>query len=70
MGGKPYTKMNMEYVHAMRATVESYQLQGDCHPHSVNQATILAQQYHINKGLKIFGDRSRDVVKKKDGTSL
>ena len=30
----------------------------------MNQATILAQQYHIHKGLKIFGDRGRVAVTK------
>ena len=32
--------------------------------HEVNQGTILAQQYHVNKGLKVFGDRGKDAVTK------
>ena len=55
---------DIEYVHVMRAVVESHKLRDDCHPDSVNQATILAQQYHINKGTKISGDRGRAAVKK------
>ena len=48
----------------MRAVVESHQQRGDCHSNSVNKATILSQQYHIHKGLKIFGDRGRVAVTK------
>ena len=51
-------------MHAIREAVESHQQRGDCHPHSVNQATILAQKYNIHKGLKIFGDRGRVAVTK------
>ena len=43
----------------MRAVVESHQQRWDCHSNSVNKATILSQQYHIHKGLKIFVDRGR-----------
>ena len=48
----------------MREVVEIHQQRGDCQPHSANQATILAQRYHIHKGLKIFGDRGRVEVTK------
>ena len=62
---KPYgSTCTLEYVHAIREAVESHQQRGDCHPHSVNQATILAQKYNIHKGLKIFGDRGRVAVTK------
>ena len=54
----------MEYVHAMRAVVENLQARSDCHPKEVYRATVLAQQYHITKGLKIYGDRGREAVKK------
>ena len=54
---KPYVStFTLEYVHAMRAVVESHQQRGNCYPHSVNQEKILAQKYSIHKGLNIFGD--------------
>ena len=62
---KPYgSTCTLEYVHAMREVVESHQQREDCQPHSANQATILAQRYHIHKGLKILGDRGRVEVTK------
>ena len=62
---KPYgSTCTLEYVHEMRAVVEIHQQRLDCHPHLVNQATILAQQYNIHKGLNIFGDRGRVAVTK------
>ena len=65
ISNKPYgSTCALEYVHAMRAVVESHQQRGYFHPISVNQATILAQQYHIHNGLKIFGDRCRVAVTK------
>ena len=54
----------MEYVHAMRAVVKNQQARSDCHPKEVYRAIVLAQQYHITKGLKIYGDRGREAVKK------
>ena len=62
---KPYgSTCTLEYVHVMREVVEIHQQRGDCQPHSANQATILAQRYHIHKGLNIFGDRGRVTVTK------
>ena len=48
----------------MRAVVETHKARSDCHPHEVLKATVLVQQYHINKGLKVFGDRDREAVRK------
>ena len=56
------SKITLEYVHAMRAVVENHKARSDCHPNEVLKATVLAQQYHITKGLKIYGDRGREAV--------
>ena len=58
------SRITLEYVHAMRAVVENHQARSDCHPKEVYKATVLAQQYHITKGLKIYGDRGREAAKK------
>ena len=44
--------------------MENFQARSDCHPKEVYRTTVLAQQYHITKGLKIYGDRGREAVKK------
>ena len=54
----------MEYVHAMKAVVENHKARSDCHQCEVLKATVLAQQYHITKGLKVFGDQGREAVRK------
>ena len=48
----------------MRAVVEIHKAQSDCHPQMVFLQVVLAQQYHINKGLKKFGERGREAVQK------
>ena len=58
------SRITLEYVHAMRVVIENQQARNDCHPKEVYKVTVLAQQYHITKGLKIYGDRSREAVKK------
>ena len=55
----------MKYVYAMRAVVETHKARSDCHPHEVSKTIVLAQQYHINKDLKVFDDRGREAVRKK-----
>ena len=58
------SRITLEYVHAMRAVVENQQARSDCHPKEIYRATVLAQQYHITQGLKIYDDISREAVKK------
>ena len=48
----------------MRVVVETHKARSDCYPHAVLQATILAQQYHINKGLNFFDERGSEAVRK------
>ena len=44
--------------------METHKAKSDCHPQMVIQQVVLAQQYHINKGLKKFGERGREAVRK------
>jgi hypothetical protein len=54
----------IEHVHAMHALVNYGQVMAPGIKNVV-MGLAMAQQYHVNKGLKVFGERGREAVMKK-----
>ena len=53
---------NREHVHAIDALIQYGELTSNKSREVVN-GMLMSQQYHINKGLKVFGEKGREAVR-------